>query len=47
MNIDLIKKKMDEAHYIYDETLATVLAVATVAVVVVMACLWAACCLMA
>lgn len=28
MNIDLIKKKMDEAHYIYDETLATVLAVA-------------------
>ena len=28
MNLDQIKKKMDEAHYIYDDTLATVLAVA-------------------
>lgn len=28
MNIDLIKKKMDAANYIYDDTLATVLAVA-------------------
>ena len=28
MNLDQLKKKMDEAHYIYDDTLATVLAVA-------------------
>ena len=28
MNLEQLKKKMDEAHYIYDETLATVLAVA-------------------
>ena len=28
MNLNELKKKMDEAHYIYDETLATVLAVA-------------------
>jgi len=28
MNFDQLKKKMDEAHYIYDETLATVLFVA-------------------
>ena len=28
MNLELLKHKMDEAHYIYDETLATVLAVA-------------------
>ena len=28
MNLDMLKKKMDEAHYIYDDTLATVLAVA-------------------
>ena len=28
MNIEQLKQKMDEAHYIYDETLATVLAVA-------------------
>ena len=27
MNIDLLKQKMDEAHYVYDDTLATVLAV--------------------
>ena len=28
MDIDKLKQKMDDAHYIYDETLATVLAVA-------------------
>lgn len=28
MDLNLLKKKMDEAHYIYDDTLATVLAVA-------------------
>ena len=28
MNLETLKKKMDEAHYIYDDTLATVLAVA-------------------
>ena len=28
MNLEMLKAKMDEAHYIYDETLATVLAVA-------------------
>ena len=28
MELDILKKKMDEAHYIYDETLATVLFVA-------------------
>ena len=28
MNIDLLKQKMDEAHYVYDDTLVTVLAVA-------------------
>ena len=28
MKLELLKQKMDEAHYIYDETLATVLAVA-------------------
>ena len=28
MNITELKRKMDEAHYIYDDTLATVLAVA-------------------
>ncbi len=28
MNLSLLKQKMDEAHYIYDDTLATVLAVA-------------------
>lgn len=28
MNLDQLKKKMDEAHYVYDETLATVLYVA-------------------
>ena len=28
MNLEILKHKMDEAHYIYDETLATVLAVA-------------------
>ena len=28
MNLEELKRKMDEAHYIYDETLATVLAVA-------------------
>lgn len=28
MNLEILKAKMDEAHYIYDETLATVLAVA-------------------
>ena len=28
MNLEQLKQKMDEAHYIYDETLATVLAVA-------------------
>lgn len=28
MNVEALKKKMDEAHYIYDDTLATVLAVA-------------------
>lgn len=28
MNLEQLKKKMDEAHYIYDDTLATVLAVA-------------------
>ena len=28
MNIEELKQKMDEAHYIYDETLATVLYVA-------------------
>ena len=28
MNIETLKRKMDEAHYIYDDTLATVLAVA-------------------
>ena len=28
MNLELLKRKMDEAHYIYDDTLATVLAVA-------------------
>ena len=28
MNIDELKHKMDEAHYIYDDTLATVLYVA-------------------
>lgn len=28
MNLEQLKKKLDEAHYIYDETLATVLAVA-------------------
>ena len=28
MNLEQLKKKMDEAHYIYDETLATVLTVA-------------------
>lgn len=28
MNIEILKRKMDDAHYIYDETLATVLAVA-------------------
>ncbi len=28
MNLNELKQKMDEAHYIYDETLATVLAVA-------------------
>ena len=28
MNLDELKEKMDEAHYIYDDTLATVLAVA-------------------
>ena len=28
MNIETLKQKMDQAHYIYDETLATVLAVA-------------------
>ena len=28
MDLTTLKKKMDEAHYIYDDTLATVLAVA-------------------
>ena len=28
MNMDLLKQKMDEAHYVYDDTLVTVLAVA-------------------
>ena len=28
MDLNTLKKKMDEAHYIYDDTLATVLAVA-------------------
>ena len=28
MNLEALKRKMDEAHYIYDDTLATVLAVA-------------------
>ena len=28
MNLNELKQKMDEAHYIYDDTLATVLAVA-------------------
>ena len=28
MNLEQLKQKMDEAHYIYDDTLATVLAVA-------------------
>ena len=28
MNLDELKKKMDEAHYIYDDALATVLVVA-------------------
>ena len=28
MNLEELKRKMDEAHYIYDDTLATVLAVA-------------------
>ena len=28
MNLQTLKQKMDEAHYIYDDTLATVLAVA-------------------
>ena len=28
MKLDELKRKMDEAHYIYDDTLATVLAVA-------------------
>ena len=28
MNLDLLKEKMDEQHYVYDETMATVLAVA-------------------
>ena len=28
MNLTQLKEKMDEAHYIYDDTLATVLAVA-------------------
>ena len=28
MNLELLKEKMDEQHYVYDETMATVLAVA-------------------
>ena len=28
MDLELLKKKMDEAHYVYDDTLATVLYVA-------------------
>ena len=28
MNLEQLKQKMDEQHYVYDETMATVLAVA-------------------